>query len=479
MPELDEEPDEGLLFAHPSRYMHRAMRSALEVVPLSLVLTYEDLRDNELSREDIRFEKPMALKAIHVGAPGYEWVHREVGRWNGKPLEVILRPAGSVTLEVTGHPPEGLTGRIRIRRTDADANLGPTASYPLVPGTLACAGLAAGTYVARAEIGDPFDRDPFVLGSVSFDIGAGMTHSMRLDITPFERPRDVTLHGTLRIPPAWDIQAPRLRFHPVQPDLTDRPEPRFAASGEVPAHRRLVSTGADTWSFRGAPVQAGRYVAHVPGADFLLPVRIDGSAVRIELPQPTRVRIRLTGDGADRVRTVECVLVGHHHRVLGPNHWWAHRRDLTRSEADEPFEFQSTPGARLKLWIKGIDDRVGFGDFEVGDPSTELVLSVWQPADIEIALRCNGQPVRWHWHWFYRDPKLLRFVAPDGTEGEWLGAFGYEDSPDCLVVRWQVVPAGAYDLRVAPIPGYVQHEPAPVELVAGERTRVTVELRRR
>ena len=148
---------------------------------------------------------------IHARAAGHEWKRITVDLIEGGEREVLLRPSGSVLLDVSGDT-ERQDIKLRLR---APESFGPPFMEIPVAGGMnrLIEGVMPGVWVATLESGH-WNLNPTIYEEITFEVSLGGETTLTLEVPSDDEDR-ADLGGTVFIPDGWYLDDFSLRIRPT------------------------------------------------------------------------------------------------------------------------------------------------------------------------------------------------------------------------------------------------------------------------
>jgi hypothetical protein len=404
-----------------------------------------------------RLTSSQSRRTLFVRAQGHAWNKVEIDDALGGDRIVDLSPAGSLDLSLTapdGIIPPGL--QLRLRPAE-DLSGRTTLSVPFdAQFSFAFDSIAAGSYVASAELGERWDA--VMRASAPVEVLAGHRTQVLLELQSEPEVEKARMAGTLHVPRELQLENPRLTLK-----LLDTP---VLGQDSYQSLQLTASASRDggLWSWSAAGLQTGRYQIWMMELEWGVVVNLPETGltdVHLELPLPAQVRV--TTSDADTGLPVEV------DEVLWYCRW---------PEGVNGSGLEDAKRAARDLWT-------------LRAPRTTVVLHVWDPqfefVEQEVDLTAGDADVSLS---LRRACGLVLSLLDGTTVLPWTDEFAAEFEPvdhDGRAtwsgrgpnLRQGVSAPGLYRVQVTAIPGYLPIEPFELQIPAGQWLEHTVKLQRR
>ncbi|MEM6672305.1 MAG: RNA polymerase sigma factor [Planctomycetota bacterium] len=388
-----------------------------------------------------------------VRAERYGWKALTVDFLNSTERTLELSPGGDLALTFAGEVPDKAALRLRD---------------PALPGLLCDVSLrgasevhldslSPGTYDARVELG-PWYSAPIVLGSETVDVRPGQTTMRTIDVEPVGQVTIASFEGVFVLPVEWGGDRPKLVVQRMTPSKTGANEWAMIRDGELDE----LEDSPGHYRFERHDLEVGRYELsyHRFSSKLVFDLPAEGrSDLYFEVPPPVEIAVHVvdaeTGLAATDVESISWHVT------------WPEGANFGTSQTAEVD--QATGVCQLRVPRDSIDvsaNGASWGRLTIplATDGLQVQLDVQRRTSASIVLRSGAQSIPWPngagWNVSALDGEG-HFSASGTNGGEpWFG----------------VTEPGRYRIAIPSIDGFEDHEPVEVELTAGKRTRVEVEL---
>jgi hypothetical protein len=238
---------------------------------------------------------PDSATTLWIRAPGYAWFPLQVVFAEGGMREAPLVSAGSVKVAVAGKLPEAGVVALRFYTADGASRRSPVLDVKVRATRFE--GLAPGRYEARLEHGEWWG-EPDVLARAPIEIQPGGEAFVQLVAKDVAAPERVALSGVLVLPEGWRKAGEEVSVTLEPLRGTDRwAEFRYSDLQQGEKEGEYSFTFPDTC--------VGDYVLLVEPSSYRHIVRAkkgDASDIRIEVPEPVEVAVRVVDRDTKRPR---------------------------------------------------------------------------------------------------------------------------------------------------------------------------------
>jgi hypothetical protein len=263
----------------PGPYTKRDLLAASATSPIRL---------DELDKLDLA----EGAQPYYARADRYAWGRIELDLSVGSEHELLLRPGGSLVVDLSGPMPPPNLAALLVRDSDSP-RAWPEATRPIDGrASFLLESLAAGHHAVSVEI-HGLDPASSLLGSGEAEVLAGSTAHLAITLREIPRTDKAPLEGVVVVPKDWRIDEFRLMAFPIG---------RSAAlpGDEVPplqsGSMRPVEGQPEAHAFSWPAVPLGSYGLTVLPPGWVVKVDVGPQGLRnarIELPSPALVSVRV------------------------------------------------------------------------------------------------------------------------------------------------------------------------------------------
>jgi hypothetical protein len=380
---------------------------------------------------------------LFARSPGYAWGRIEIDQARGGERFLLLDQAGELEVEIVGTVSD-LGAKLRLYSSEFT----PIFEQEIVGETrVSIEDIAPGSYRVTAQVGE-FFKDPLVLGEATAEVVAGGNTRVELVLAAQAKRVTVPLAGTLFLPEEWKLDEFQLEL-----ELLDTPLGGW--DGHIPiGSDEMVVTAPGVRSWKAGPVQPGRYEAKLGELAFSTVFEVGPSGLtdaRIEVPPPCEILVTCVDDDTGAEVTSEPV--DWHCAIPEGVHGWS-SEDSTFDESLRRWRIRA-PIGRIRIETLASEYLDATTEIDAHAGTNEVELRLARLTGLTLVLRDGTTEIPWS------DSMEATLVPTEGQEQ-------YEST------RWgngsitflRKAP-GAYELRIATIPGYEPIAPIAVRLAKG------------
>jgi len=392
-----------------------------------------------------------------VSAEGFAWTNIEIDHSTGGDRAVRLVREAELDLR-TGFVPQGVDVVFRLLRDaerlgvpDLELSIGPDETRRLNR-------LPAGTYDAALQIGaNPADAITLATAKVELVAGERASVTLEAEGAPEALTRaEVPLAGTLTIPLAWGDRDARLEVAPL-----DRP--RLESDDVSIATTEMTADPRDPrrLHWEAGDVLPGRYELKVKALELLGVVELGPAgdrAVHLEAALPHEVTVRLLAAAPDQPLKGGTVFW----EMLTADGKLGYRSEKHRDEAGARF---LAPPGRMRLFAIADGHRIDSRVVDVIPGTNDFTLTAAPVQTIAVSFRDGDTAVP-------VDVAAVG-VAPVTGAGRIVQKMTTGDRLELAVSE-----PGQYRVSIGALEGFDAVEPRVVDVPAGERVAVVIDLGR-
>lgn len=389
-------------------------------------------------------------------------VRAEGSAWKGVTVDfsvtgertIELIPAGELKVVIEGDIVRGAMLRLRSEGQGpplAEFRLGKQHEVHLES-------LAPAEYSVTVQLGKWYS-EPITIGSATVDVQPGGTASATIKLEALDPVTTADISGTLYVPTEWGYERHSLRLELLGSSKRGGKRNIYLRGGELKA----VNGEPGEFTFQKSDLETGEYALSFGELDYKLVFELPPEGrndLRLQVPEPVEITVAIVAvDTGIPVEDIDTV------------HWHPSWPASSRGGRLQSTKRDETSG-RFHLWVpKGpIEVSSPGGDYEgnlhISDAThgLEVTLEVQIRTSAFVELRSGDQNVPW--------------PADYGWQVEHVDGIGhYNGSGSGNGKRWfGVSEPGRYRLVIPEIDGFLPHDPVEVNLVAGKREHVVIEL---
>jgi hypothetical protein len=397
---------------------------------------------------------------IFIGQADYTWVLFDFGKSMVGGHRVVLEPAGSLELFVTGTlPPEDA---LLSLAHDASARWGFLREPLGTRDRVLLEGLAPGTYEASIRLGLGAVK-PTALAKVQFDVSKWTRTQTTLLLVSTPEAEYASASGELFLSEQWEVTVPTVTLKLISDAQSDS-----GTSSAVKATRnpQADKAGSLAFSFSFERVQVGRHELGLSEPIFFTKVEIPPtgrSDLRLEIPHPSSLTVELI-DSITRQR------ISSESIYWGPslnNPESAHVLRVATLDPKTSLHLIRTPYTRVALYVFDGSYGTAFKTIDIAGGITHYTMELVPTMGISITMLDGEVPVP------FLDATSLNPRAASGTSGEVTigGVNRYKKD-------FKVTSAGTYVFDIATPPGYESIGTIEVEVTKGRTSEHRIQLER-
>lgn len=391
--------------------------------------------------------------SVLVGAPGYAWKKVELDLASGGERKVQLERGGDLVVHFDR----------ALERRDAELRLtSEERGHPIAmvnargAGPFTFKGLPPGSYDVAVELGEWWS-DQLALASDSVVIEAGGSATVTLVIEEAPVLTRAPFSGILIVPQAYGVTEPTLLAELAGVSLDGGDGYERARGDQL---RKLEGT-SNAWSFDFGKLQTGTYELRCYGVEYQVKLELGPEGAtnyRFEIPEPVQVCVTVrdvdTGEPAD----IDA-LYWHYEP---PGGWsGGMSQSATREPGQSDFCFTVPPGS-IGL-SHGGEDYVHASETFEAFPGARFTLELRRAGEAVLRLIDGETKLPWPEN-DYGAGERLDAEGNLGSRSHRHGGLWFKTAP------------GRYRVEVPHVAGFADHEPVELDLVAGERTELEIEL---